>query len=212
MVDGMRIDKPGKQVLAVSEITVKSDMPYVSRGGLKLAGALGAFHRDPSGLTVLDAGASTGGFTDCLLQRGASTVIAVDVGYGQIHWRLRNDPRVIVMERVNIRSLNVAELPCPIDAAVADLSFISLKLVLPVLKNLLPVHGWLVPLVKPQFEVGRSDVGKGGVVRDEAKIRLAVDGIREFAASVGFDVLHEVESPIKGPKGNREYFLNLVKR
>lgn len=212
MVDGVRIDKPGKQVPNAAEVTVKSDLPYVSRGGLKLAGALEAFERDPSGLTVLDAGASTGGFTDCLLQHGASKVIAVDVGYGQIHWKLRNDPRVIVVERVNIRSLNSAGLPCPVKAAVADLSFISLKLVLPVLKDLLPVGSWLVPLVKPQFEVGRSDVGKGGVVRDDAKIRRAVDHIKEFAASMGFQVLSDVESPIKGPKGNREYFLNLVKR
>jgi 23S rRNA (cytidine1920-2'-O)/16S rRNA (cytidine1409-2'-O)-methyltransferase len=138
-------------------------------------------------------------------------VIAVDVGYGQIDWNLRNDPRVIVMERVNARSLTAADLPHTIDAAVADLSFISLRLVLPALKDLLPAGGWLVPLVKPQFEVGRFDVGKGGVVRDEAKIRQAVDDIREFSAAIGFDVLGEAESPIRGPKGNREYFLNLVK-
>lgn len=210
-VDGVKIEKPGKQVLDVSELEVKNDMPYVSRGGLKLLGALDAFERDPSGLVFLDAGASTGGFTDCLLQRGAAKVIAVDVGYGQIDWNLRNDPRVVVMERVNIRSLTAADLPCPIDAAVADLSFISLRLVLPTLKTLLPVGGWLLPLVKPQFEVGRSDVGKGGVVRDEAKIRQAVDDIQDFAAGIGFVVLGQTESPIRGPKGNREFFLNLVK-
>ncbi|MDQ7785481.1 MAG: TlyA family RNA methyltransferase [Desulfomonilaceae bacterium] len=211
-VDGVLADKPGKQVLDSSEVTVREDMPYVSRGGIKLAGALDAFGRDPSGLAILDAGASTGGFTDCLLQRGASMVIAVDVGYGQIHWNMRCDPRVVVMERVNARSLTVADLPCPIDAAVADLSFISLKLVLPVLRELLPVGGWLLPLIKPQFEVGRSDVGKGGVVRDAAKIRRVVDDLKEFAAGAGFDVLGEVESSIRGPKGNQEYFLNLVKR
>ncbi len=212
MVDGVRVDKPGKQVLGACEVSVKDDMPFVSRGGLKLVGALDAFDRNPLDLTILDAGASTGGFTDCLLQRGASKVIAVDVGYGQIDWTLRNDSRVIVIERVNIRSFTTADLPCPIDAAVADLSFISLRLVLPALRDLLPIGGWLVPLVKPQFEVGRADVGKGGVVRHEAKIRKAVDDISEFAAAVGFTVLGEVESPIRGPKGNREFFLNLVKR
>jgi 23S rRNA (cytidine1920-2'-O)/16S rRNA (cytidine1409-2'-O)-methyltransferase len=212
LVDGMRIDKPGRQFVMDSEVTVKQGLPFVSRGGLKLSGALDAFGVDPTGLSILDAGASTGGFTDCLLQRGALRVVAVDVGYGQIHWNLRLDPRVTVMERLNIRTLNSNQLPYLIHAAVADLSFISLKLVLPTLRELLARNGWLIPLIKPQFEVGRFKVGKGGVVRDETKIRQAVADIGQFADSIGFSVLGEVESPIKGPKGNREFFLNLRKK
>lgn len=211
LVDGMRIEKPGRQFSDESEIVVKEDLPYVSRGGIKLAGALDAFGTDPSGLAILDAGASTGGFTDCLLQRGAARVVAVDVGYGQIHWELRRDPRVTVIERTNIRSMTAAMLPHPVDAAVADLSFISLKKVLQPIRELLPASGWLIPLVKPQFEVGRSEVGKGGVVRDEAAIRSAVAGIKEFAEANGFLILGESESPIRGPRGNHEFFLHLVK-
>lgn len=211
LVDGVRIEKPGKEVGAEADIELKEDLPYVSRGGLKLRSALIALAIDPKGLRILDAGASTGGFTDCLLQMGADRVIALDVGYGQLAWRLREDPRVTVMERTNVRFLDRESLPHPIDAAVADLSFISLKLVLPALVKLLPEHGLLVALVKPQFEVGRSDVGKGGVVRDYEKMRAAVEGIKEFAEICGFIVRGESESPIRGPKGNREFFLHLEK-
>lgn len=211
-VDGARIEKPGKEVPADAVLILEEDLPYVSRGGLKLEAALDAFSMDPAGLKVLDAGASTGGFTDCLLQRGAACVVAVDVGYGQFHWTLRGDPRVILLERTNIRFLAPASMPCPVEAAVADLSFISLKIVLPNLREILPPGGWLVALVKPQFEVGRSDVGKGGVVKDTAKIKAAVEGIKVFARDCGFDVLGETESPIKGPKGNREFFLHLRRR
>jgi 23S rRNA (cytidine1920-2'-O)/16S rRNA (cytidine1409-2'-O)-methyltransferase len=208
-VDGVAVEKPGKEVPTDAILFLKQDLPYVSRGGLKLAAALDRFEIDPSGLRILDAGASTGGFADCLLQRGAARIIAVDVGYGQLHWKLRNDPRVTVMERKNIRFLEIGALPHPVDSAVADLSFISLKLVLPKFKELIPVGGWFVPLVKPQFEAGRADVGKGGVVRDLAKIRAVVDSVTTFAAACGFQVLAEMESPIKGPKGNREFFLHL---
>ena len=211
LVDGIRIDKPGRQFSDESEVTVKEDLPFVSRGGIKLSGALDAFGTDPSGLTILDAGASTGGFTDCLLQRGASRVVAVDVGYGQLHWGLRCDPRVTVLERINVRSMTPSLLPHPVEAAVADLSFISLKKVLETIRELLPTNGWLIPLVKPQFEVGRSHVGKRGVVRDEAAIRSAVGEVKTFAEEIGFTVLGETESPLRGPKGNREFFLHLVK-
>jgi 23S rRNA (cytidine1920-2'-O)/16S rRNA (cytidine1409-2'-O)-methyltransferase len=208
-VDGSPVEKPGKEISKDALLSIKEDLPYVSRGGLKLEAALDCFGIDPSGLRILDAGVSTGGFSDCLLQRGAASIIAVDVGYGQLHWQLRNDPRVTVLERTNIRFLEKASLPHPVDGAVADLSFISLKLVLSKFKELLPEGGWFVPLVKPQFEAGRADVGKGGVVRDAAKIRAAVDSVKTFAETCGFHVLAEMESPIKGPKGNREFFLHL---
>jgi 23S rRNA (cytidine1920-2'-O)/16S rRNA (cytidine1409-2'-O)-methyltransferase len=210
-VDGARAEKPGKEVAVDADLVVKEDVPYVSRGGFKLEAALDAFAIDPTGLTVLDAGASTGGFTDCLLQRGAARVIAVDVGYGQFDWRLRSDGRVTLLERTNIRFLDPASLPYAVDAAVADLSFISLKLILPKLAEIVRPGGWVVPLVKPQFEVGRADVGKGGVVRDPEKIRAAVDGIRAFSQTCGFGVLGEIESPIKGPKGNTEFLLHLLR-
>jgi 23S rRNA (cytidine1920-2'-O)/16S rRNA (cytidine1409-2'-O)-methyltransferase len=208
-VDGSPVEKPGKEISRDALLSIKEDLPYVSRGGLKLEAALDCFGIDPSGLRILDAGVSTGGFSDCLLQRGAARIIAVDVGYGQLHWKLRNDPRVTVLERTNIRFLEKASLPHTVDAAVADLSFISLKLVLPKFRELLPEGGWFVPLVKPQFEAGRADVGKGGVVRDAAKIRAAVESVKTFAETCGFHVLAEMESPIKGPKGNREFFLHL---
>ena len=208
-VDGVTFEKPGKEIPRDATLFLKQDLPYVSRGGLKLEAALDHFGVDPAELRIMDAGASTGGFTDCLLQRGAARIIAIDVGYGQLHWKLRNDPRVTVMERTNIRFLEMDALPHPVDAAVADLSFISLKLVLPKFKEILPVGGWLVPLVKPQFEAGRADVGKGGVVRDLAKVRAAVDSVKAFAEACGFKILAEMESPIRGPKGNREFFLHL---
>jgi 23S rRNA (cytidine1920-2'-O)/16S rRNA (cytidine1409-2'-O)-methyltransferase len=208
-VDGAPVEKPGKEISKDALLSIKEDLPYVSRGGLKLEAALDCFGIDPSGLRILDAGVSTGGFSDCLLQRGAASIVAVDVGYGQLHWKLRNDPRVTVLERTNIRFLEKVSLPHPVDAAVADLSFISLKLLLPRFKELLPEGGWFVPLVKPQFEAGRADVGKGGVVREAAKIRAAVDSVKTFAETCGFHVLAEMESPIKGPKGNREFFLHL---
>ncbi|MGB6066320.1 MAG: TlyA family RNA methyltransferase [Desulfomonilaceae bacterium] len=211
LVEGVGVEKPGKEVPTSAEISVKEYMPYVSRGGLKLEAALDGFHVDPTSLSLLDAGASTGGFTHCLLKRGARRVIAVDVGYGQFDWQLRNDPRVTLIERTNIRFLDPASLPYLVDGAVADLSFISLTLVLPKLAEILPVDGWLIPLVKPQFEVGRADVGKGGVVRDEEKIKGAVEKVKRFADRCAFEVLGELESPLRGPKGNREIFLYLRK-
>lgn len=211
LADGEVADKPGREWPDDTRIDVKGALAYVSRGGLKLEAALDAFPVDPRGLRILDAGASTGGFTDCLLQRGAASVIAVDVGYGQFSWKLRTDPRVIPIERTNVRHLKPADLPHPVDAAVADLSFISLRVVLPVFYNLLPEGAWFIPLVKPQFEVGKGEVGKGGVVRDPDKIRLALDAVVKSAVDCGFTVTGEKESPITGPKGNREFLLCLEK-
>ena len=209
LVDGVKIEKPGKEVSPQANLSILEELPYVSRGGVKLCAALDRFRADPSNLSFLDAGASTGGFTDCLLQRGAGRVIAVDVGYGQFDWKLRNDPRVSVLERTNLRFLELSSLPFPVDAAVADLSFISLTLILPKLAEILPPGGWLLALVKPQFEVGPKDVSKGGVVKDMSKIRAVIEKVKTAAVECGFQVLGEFESPIQGPKGNREFFLYL---
>ncbi len=206
-VNGALMDKPGKDVDIESAITVQQDMPYVGRGGLKLEAALEAFKIDPGGLTLMDAGASTGGFTHCLLLRGAATVVAVDVGYGQFHWSLRKDKRVFLLERTNIRFLDREKVPYDIDGAVVDVSFISLKLVLPRLKAFLNDGAWIVALVKPQFEVGREDAKKG-VVKDLNKIRSAVDGVKRFGPEIGLKPLGEIESPLRGPKGNREFLVH----
>jgi 23S rRNA (cytidine1920-2'-O)/16S rRNA (cytidine1409-2'-O)-methyltransferase len=209
-VDERVVDKPGALVVVDAVITVSApDIPYVGRGGLKLAGALDAFATPIAGRLVLDIGASTGGFTDCVLQRGARAVIAVDVGYGQFDWTLRRDPRVTLLERTNVRQLDPAALPETPDLVVIDVSFISLRLVLPVVARLIANPGDVVALVKPQFEVGRGHVGRGGIVRDLTLQRAAVDAVREHARSLGFAVLGECPSPILGAKGNREFFLAL---
>ncbi len=182
---------------------------YVSRGALKLEKGLEAFPIDPAGKVCADLGASTGGFTDLLLQRGARKVYAVDVGYGQLHPRLRADARVVVRERENARLLSAGALGEPVDLVTGDLSFISLRLVLPAVKAILRPGGEAILLVKPQFEVGKGEVGKGGVVRDEAKRRAALDGVEVAARALGFDVVGEAESPVEGPAGNREWLLGL---
>jgi 23S rRNA (cytidine1920-2'-O)/16S rRNA (cytidine1409-2'-O)-methyltransferase len=203
-------DKPGTQVDDAAELEVEQPPPYVSRGGEKLAHALTAFGIDPSGRDCLDVGASTGGFTDVLLQRGAARVIALDVGYGQLHERLRRDDRVVVLERVNARQLR--ELPFAPELVVADVSFISLKLVLPPALALAR-PGWeAVVLVKPQFEAGRGEVGKGGVVRDVEVRRRVVREIAAAALEWGGETVGVVDSGLPGPKGNREVFLHLVHR
>ncbi len=207
-VDGRPATKAAAPVADGAEVTVKSQAhPYVSRGGLKLAHGLDHFGLDPSGLTCLDIGASTGGFTDCLLQRGAARVIAVDVGYGQLDWRLRNDERVRVLERTNARYLTEEQVGGEVDAVTADVSFISLTLVLPPALALLRPGGWLAALIKPQFEVGKGQVGKGGVVRDPALRRAAVDKITAWLAERSLNVLGVTPSPILGPKGNQEFVL-----
>lgn len=210
-VNGKPAEKAGKEYPLNSEITIKGALPYVSRGGLKLEAALDHFNIDPQGSTILDAGASTGGFTDCLLQRGAGTVIAADVGYGQFHWKLRNNEKVILLERTNIRNLGFQELGRRVQGIVADLSFISLKLVLNNFFEILEDGGWALPLVKPQFEVGKNLTPKGGVVRDKALITQTVDSVEQFAKEIGFTSRGSFESPIKGPKGNQEVFLCLEK-
>ncbi len=209
-VEGRRVDKAGYRFPVDVAIRVRGRaLPYVSRGGLKLAHGLDVLGLDFSGLDVLDVGASTGGFTDCLLQRGARRVIALDVGYGQLHWRLRKDPRVFVLERTNIRHTNLEDLPFRPQAAVVDVSFISLKLVLPVLATLLPPGAPAVVLVKPQFEAGRHQVGKKGVVRDEEVRRAVLESVCRAAEEAGFEILGHTPSPILGPKGNQEYLLGL---
>lgn len=205
-VDGQRADKPGMAVSPESRIEVRGDaIPYVSRGGLKLEKALRVFGIDPAGMTCIDCGASTGGFTDVLLKNGAKKVYAVDVGYGQLAWSLRSDPRVTVMERTNVRYLTHEQIPEPMDLAVMDLSFISLRLVLPPVYELLRDGACAVCLVKPQFEAGREKVGKKGVVRDKAVHTEVIESFMQFAGEAGFSVRGVDYSPIRGPEGNIEY-------
>ena len=212
LVDGHPHTKPGTMLDPKVDIVLREqDHPYVSRGALKLVKGLDTFGIDPAGKVALDIGASTGGFTDVLLRRGATRVYAIDVGYGQLAWSLRQDPRVVVLERENVRNMDLALVPEAGDLAVIDVSFISLTLVLPRIAELLrpPPGKPIIALVKPQFEVGRDQVGKGGVVRDEAARRGAVDKIRDWANANGFVVGDDVESPITGPAGNVEYLLLL---
>ncbi|MEO6775272.1 MAG: TlyA family RNA methyltransferase [Kofleriaceae bacterium] len=212
LVDGHPAAKPGSMTDPKAVLSLKEpDHPYVSRGALKLVKGLDAFAIDPAGFTCLDIGASTGGFTDVLLKRGAAKVYAIDVGYGQLAWSLRQDPRVVVLERENARMMDLALVPEACDLAVIDVSFISLTLVLPRVAELLraPLGKPIIVLVKPQFEVGREQVGRGGVVKDEALRRGAVDKIRTWATANGFTAGEAVESPITGPAGNVEYLLLL---
>jgi 23S rRNA (cytidine1920-2'-O)/16S rRNA (cytidine1409-2'-O)-methyltransferase len=212
LVDERLVTKPGVLVAADARLRLRAPpSPYVSRGGEKLAGALDAFGLDVRGRVALDVGASTGGFTDCLLRRGARRVIAVDVGYGQLAWSLRQDPRVVVLERINARHLAAVALPETPDLATIDVAFISLALVLPAVAAVLAPGAPVVALVKPQFEVGRGQVGKGGVVRDPGLRAAAVAKVRAAAAAAGLCVGGEAESVLPGPKGNREVFLLLAK-
>ena len=207
-VNTQRVDKAGAQVDDSAEITVRAPLPYVSRGGYKLAGALDAFGVNPSGYICADIGASTGGFTDVLLQRGASRVYAIDVGYGQLAWKLRQDPRVVVMDRVNARYLE--SLPEPIDLVVIDVSFISLEHMLRVAQTLLkPNSGQIIALIKPQFEAGREQVGRGGIVRDPKVHRAVQEKIARFAESLGLHVAGLIPSPIAGTEGNIEFLIYL---
>lgn len=211
-VDGAPARTAGQGVREDQTITVDDGgLPYVSRGGVKLAGGLDAFGVDPMGLVALDAGASTGGFTDCLLQRGARKVYAVDVGYGQLAWPLRNDSRVVVLERTNARYLTRDQIPEPVDLVTADLSFISLAKVLPALVEVSGPGAAFVVLVKPQFELGPDRVGKGGVVREDAARAEAVDLVARAARQLGLDERGRRDSSLPGPKGNLEILLHLVK-
>jgi 23S rRNA (cytidine1920-2'-O)/16S rRNA (cytidine1409-2'-O)-methyltransferase len=203
-----RLDKPGHAVPEDLPIEVRRrGTGYVSRGGLKLAHALDRFGLDPAGAVAVDIGASTGGFTDVLLERGARRVHAVDVGHGQLDWGLRNDPRVVVHERTNARDLGRGHVPEPVDAVVCDASFIGLEQVLPAALALAAPGAWLVALIKPQFEVGRGRVGKGGVVRDPDLHEEVCARIQGWLESRGWPVLGVTESPVLGPKGNREFLI-----
>ena len=210
-VEGQKADKPGISYEETVSIEVRGDVcPYVSRGGLKLEKALRDFGVKPDGYVCSDSGASTGGFTDCLLQQGAKKVFAIDVGYGQLDWKIRSDPRVVVMERTNIRYVTPEELGEPLDLSVIDVSFISLKIVLPTIKTLLKEDGQVLCLIKPQFEAGREKVGKKGVVRDPETHKEVLDMFVELANQLNFAILGLTFSPVKGPEGNIEFLGHLT--
>ncbi|MGB9758015.1 MAG: TlyA family RNA methyltransferase [Candidatus Bipolaricaulaceae bacterium] len=211
-VDGVLVDKPGAAVSPAAHIELLSSPRYVSRGGEKLAAALQAFGIDPTGKVCLDIGASTGGFTDCLLQHGARKVYAVDVGRGLLHWKLRNDPRVVVKEGLNARYLRFEDIGEEVDLVTIDVSFISLRLILPRLSGLVRPDGVVLPLVKPQFEAGRAKVKKG-VVRESQIHRDVLESLAKFVEEeLNWSVVDSVPSPLLGPKGNREFFLQILPR
>jgi 23S rRNA (cytidine1920-2'-O)/16S rRNA (cytidine1409-2'-O)-methyltransferase len=206
-VDEQRRDKAGQFVFENAPITLKETLPYASRGGLKLAAALDHFQVEAKDKICLDIGASTGGFTDCLLQRGAARVVALDVGHGQLDWKLRQDARVEVREHVNARYLTPADFSARFDLIVVDVSFISLAKILPVIPPLVGERAQIIALIKPQFEVGKGEVGKGGIVRDAAAQRRVIGEITAFAESLGLRAQGVIESPIRGADGNREYLV-----
>lgn len=211
-VEGCRVDKAGTLVREDSKLEVKGSLlRYVSRGGVKLEAALREFEVDVRDKVALDVGASTGGFTDCLLQHGAKKVYAVDVGYGQLHWKLRQDPRVVLLERTNARYLKPEDIGEPVDISTVDVSFISLTKVIPPVRDILRNGGILVALIKPQFEVRKGEVGKKGIVRDESKHREVINKITNFLHELNFKVLGVIPSPILGADGNREFFIAGIK-
>ncbi|MFP5264255.1 MAG: TlyA family RNA methyltransferase [Blastocatellia bacterium] len=210
LVGDQRADKPGQMVDPGAEIRVKGETPrYVSRGGLKLEAALGEFGVDPAGMTCVDVGASTGGFTDCLLQHGAARVWAIDVGHNQLSWRIRQDTRVVVLEGRNARELDPEQFPVRFDLATVDVIFISLTKVLPAIAACLKEDAECIALIKPQFEVGKGEVGKSGVVTDPNKHRRVLCEVLRSAAATGFAVINLIESPILGAEGNREFLAHL---
>ena len=211
-VAGQKADKPGMSFDETCDLEVRgAACPYVSRGGLKLEKALRDFGVDPTGYVCSDSGASTGGFTDCLLQQGASKVFAIDVGYGQLDWKIRSDPRVVVMERTNVRYVTPEQLGEPLDLSVIDVSFISLRIVLPVIKTFLKAdRGQVLCLIKPQFEAGKEKVGKKGVVRDPEVHKEVLDDFVALTQEIGFKILGLTFSPVKGPEGNIEFLAHLT--
>lgn len=212
LVDGSIVDKPGTKVDPEANISLQEEeSPYVSRGGKKLKGAIDSFEIDPKGMVVMDVGASTGGFTDCILQKGARKVYAVDVGYGQLAWKLQQDPRVVNLERRNIRYLKREEVDDVVDLILIDTSFISIEKFLSHLLEFLKDGGMILGLIKPQFEVGKGEVGKGGVVKDRTLHQKVIDRISGYCVSLGLKVLGLIESPLLGPKGNKEFFIWLQK-
>ena len=209
-VNGQKADKPGVSYEETVDIEVRGAVcPYVSRGGLKLEKALRDFGVKPDGYVCSDSGASTGGFTDCLLQQGASKVFAIDVGYGQLDWKIRSDPRVVVMERTNIRYVTPEQLGEPLDLSVIDVSFIGLEIVLPTIKTLLKPTGQVLCLIKPQFEAGKENVGKKGVVREPKIHQMVLDNFVSLVDGLGFKILGLTFSPVKGPEGNIEFLGHL---
>ncbi len=209
LVNSQLVDKPGTSIFPDSTITIKDQLPFVSRGGLKLQEAIQQLNIDVSDSICLDVGASTGGFTDCLLQNKAKHVYAVDVGYGQLAWTLRNDKRVTVIERTNIRNLSENLVPSPIDIVTIDVSFISLKIVVPAVLKFMKKNGFILALIKPQFEVGKGMVGKGGVVRDPEIHKETINDLTAFFICNGLTAGPVVPSPVPGPKGNREFMIRL---
>ena len=211
-VEGKLIDKPGVQINVEANLKLRGEeSPFVSRGGKKLEGALKTFGIDPKGMVVMDIGASTGGFTDCVLQKNAQKVYAIDVGYGQLAWKLQKDHRVVNLERRNTRYLKREEIQNEADLILIDTSFISIEKFLPFLLRFLKEGGSILSLIKPQFEVGKGEVGKGGVVRDGALHQKVIDRISTFSRELGLKVLGVTESPLLGPKGNKEFFIYLKK-
>jgi 23S rRNA (cytidine1920-2'-O)/16S rRNA (cytidine1409-2'-O)-methyltransferase len=210
LVNDRRVDKPGFPVSPDDAVELKgTDIPYVSRGGLKLEAALQNFKLNVTGSLCIDVGASTGGFTDCLLQHGAERVYAVDVGYGQLAWKLRQDPRVIVIERTNVRHMTDETIPAPVDLVTIDVAFISLKIVVPVIIKFLKPDASILALIKPQFEVGKNQVGKGGVVRKPELHQQVIKDLSDFFGSIKLKSQSVYPSPLLGPKGNREFFIFL---
>ena len=210
-VNNQPVDKPGTLISENDDIIIKgADMPYVSRGGLKLKEAVQSLNINIFGFVCLDVGASTGGFTDCLLQHGAKCVYAVDVGYGQLAWKLRQDPRVVVIERTNIRYMPAEMIPVPVDLITIDVSFISLKIVVPSVLKFLKKNGRILALIKPQFEVGKGKVGKKGVVRDKKMHDMVIKDLSAFFLKTGLSCESVVSSPILGPNGNREFIISLT--
>lgn len=212
LVGGHPVTKAGEMVASDAQISIKGeDMPYVSRGGLKLEAALKYFEISVQDKTVMDVGSSTGGFTDVMLQQGARKVYCIDVGYGQLAWKLRQDQRVVLLERTNIRHLEKEQIPDAIDIATIDVSFISLNKVVPKVIEFLAAGGAIVALIKPQFEVGKGEVGKGGIVKDAEKRQAAVDRVKGELESFGLRITGIIESPILGQKGNVEYLIHCIK-
>lgn len=211
-VNGVKAEKAGHAFPSTAVVTVKDySPPFVSRGGIKLDAALKKFQVEVKDKVLLDVGASTGGFTDCLLQYGAGKVFAIDVGYGQLHWKLRQDPRVQILEKTNIRHLKPHFFSDPVQGAVIDVSFISLRLVIPPVSDLLTDESYIVALIKPQFEVGKGKVGKGGVVRDTVLHEEVVKSLNIFFEECGWNVRGAIPSPILGPKGNKEFLVYLTR-
>jgi 23S rRNA (cytidine1920-2'-O)/16S rRNA (cytidine1409-2'-O)-methyltransferase len=209
LVNNAKVDKAGRLVNKEAELKIIQKIPYVSRGGLKLEAALKGFNINVRDKIAMDIGASTGGFTDCLLQHGIKKVYAIDVGYGQLAWKLRNNPKVILLEKTNFRYLEKNTIKDKIDIATIDVSFISLLKVIPKIREFLKPSGEVLALIKPQFEVGRKEIGKGGVVRDNAKRQEVVNKIVSEVTNMGFEVKGIITSPLLGPKGNIEYFIHL---